>query len=235
VAGHRPDREKDAVLVESDLNNGLHQIVVSPRGYAWLERTVEIVDHGDVDLGDVVLERGRRVVGRVVDSAGRAVIGAEIGCSESLVPTARTDGTGKFALDRMPNDAFGLWIWHEGFALDWLHLAGSQTEELLLHLTRPAFLRGLLAAPPDAPGAKRWIELRRPGSRPFQDVWWTDGGQHRVPSHGGSHWLAVGADGRFEREIPAGVYTAYLGDVALGELRFAEGERREIELIVPAR
>jgi hypothetical protein len=82
---------------------GSWQVELRAEGFVPHIRIVEAVAAEEVDLGDVLLEPGCSLVGRVVDDAGEPVVGAHVWLGEEAdfelhEPRLRSDADGRFAL-----------------------------------------------------------------------------------------------------------------------------------------
>lgn len=95
---------------------GRYRVVVSAKGFvAWLSDEVEVLGPGDrVDLGDIVMDHGAALVGRVLDGHRAAVSGARLsvavsgpegrGATAVSGPFAKgnSDEAGRFELTSLP-------------------------------------------------------------------------------------------------------------------------------------
>ncbi|MEW6074202.1 MAG: carboxypeptidase-like regulatory domain-containing protein [Planctomycetota bacterium] len=106
----------------------VRHLVAERAGFASLYRAIAPLPGEDVRLGVLALPRAGRVAGRVVDPAGKAVAGAEVGIEEQEIapgewdvfrrrpsrhpyrgPEAVTDAAGLFTLERVPAGRLRVW------------------------------------------------------------------------------------------------------------------------------
>jgi hypothetical protein len=131
-------------------------------GFAPLDRDFEFVA-GDVqDAGDVVLDRGGRITGVVVDSArqplagawikARVAIGHDLGGGDSVAYEAglrifgkniheistTADGSGAFAVETLNQPAYDLFVGARGYELLKLSQVATGTRDLVVELTPEA-------------------------------------------------------------------------------------------------
>lgn len=133
-------------------------------------RGVEIPsDSPVVDLGDLVMARGERVSGRVVDQDGAPVPGAEIrllppgfrvkrmdrAAVERLAPRPATtsDPEGRFHIEALESEvSFHLLVQHPEYQPGWVeHVSPPVPEPLWIRLEPGAYLRGRVVDETDAP------------------------------------------------------------------------------------
>jgi hypothetical protein len=118
-------RALDGTFAEPDLRPGaLALVVVGPSFMKKVIKHVTITEGQTTDLGDIVVDRGRSVTGRVTDGRGHPVASALVAVSRggsieeetTLRPlvgdtrTARTDANGAYRLDGLPADGKDLTI-----------------------------------------------------------------------------------------------------------------------------
>lgn len=117
----------DGRFILRDLSPGEQlTLVVAKEGY--LDQVLARVEVTDRQPLEVVLERATTVRGRVLDSAGSPVAGAEIRLApeggggirmEGLSSEASSDAEGRFVLRGVPPGRVGLEAWAEGFQRWW--------------------------------------------------------------------------------------------------------------------
>lgn len=91
-------------------------LFVQAEGWAPLQRTVELPPQGSVDVGDLRLERGRSVKGRVLDERGEPIDRADVRAKGSGTGGyATTDPAGRFGLDTLPEGPVELEVSAKGF------------------------------------------------------------------------------------------------------------------------
>jgi len=99
---------------------GIYDLEVLADGWAPLFRpALEVPEEGDLDLGDLLLDPGATIEGRVIDAEGRSVEGAEVrfhsyvrttGLSTGVILSgrfplvARSGFDGRFAIEHQPED-----------------------------------------------------------------------------------------------------------------------------------
>ena len=74
------------------------QLTIQAEGFAPWERAIDAMPGEETDLGEVVLDVGADVEGRVVDSSGGQVVGAAVSVQDHDHVVARTDAEGRFRL-----------------------------------------------------------------------------------------------------------------------------------------
>lgn len=230
----------DGLEASSDLDDGEHAILVAPDTYAWVRRSFTIRDGADADLGDVRLETGVSVSGKIVDGAGRPIPGASVTCVENENREAVTDAQGAFEFDRFPREPVTLWARAEGLCATHVAVDPARTSGLEIRLARPATIRGVWKGPPPATKGGPDIVLR-----PFGAVLMREAGVD-ISGKPTTFEFYEGAApfqadmGSFEGEIAPGRWVAWWTDAAghehdIGEWTFTDGETRTIELVPPTR
>ncbi|MEX1311159.1 MAG: carboxypeptidase-like regulatory domain-containing protein, partial [Candidatus Sulfomarinibacteraceae bacterium] len=228
--------DADGVFLLEGLDPGRCRAVVDAPGFAaWRSDDVQ-PDEAGADLGDIELDHGMTVVGRVIDRGNRPQAGVAVEITEEAVyayfpeTTTRTDHDGWFRADSLP---VGRWV-----------VEVSRGEQ-----TARATVEG-------RSGETVETELRLGGMRLEGEIWIGDrpaSGGHLVLATDGARGdgivvmvqsdadqrrffgvdrppvtMAVSSDGRFAADgVSAGVYTASY--TALG----AGGSPVSRELVVP--
>jgi protocatechuate 3,4-dioxygenase beta subunit len=145
---HEP--EEDGTFRVPVAAPGQQQVLIHASGLAPVLREVEVALGQDVDLGEVRLETGRRVSGRLVDAETSApVVGVQVQVEEPDAPPGRTqvlageatalDGT--FAFPSLEARPLKLVVRHKGY-LPLLQRLGTGDETLELRLSRGARVEG---------------------------------------------------------------------------------------------
>ena len=193
---------------------------------APLRRTVRVGPGEDVDLGEILLDPGLDLGGRVRDPDGRPVEGAEV--SHSAGPTvATTDAAGAFVLRHLPAGPVLLSVGAEGF----LDLDGHEAEAapgapaVELVLRRGALLRGTLRDGDGRPLGDRWFVVRSPpaeGAAADDRGEWVDAPDTQL-------------DGTWSTRLPPGRYVLWWEEDEpwrrLAEVTLREGEERQLPLV----
>lgn len=181
-AGAPPSRTSSAAtgpdgrfLVEA-LEEGPVQLVVEAPLFAPFRKDATAYPDLRTELGDLVLARGVRLAGRVVDAAGTPVPGAEIrgplttqsanvlrGGGEEVL--ARTDAAGQFVVDRHAVGPWSLVAQGEGHpaghASGATERAGERVEGIEIVLPRGAEIRGRLSGMPPGAATSTWVRAGR--------------------------------------------------------------------------
>ncbi len=193
---------------------GAGDLRVRAAGYVPLHREATGYLERESELGDLVLERGVRLGGRVVDTQGRPVGGAWV---RSVPPATdlphlwgpravddgvRTDGAGRFELDSL---AVGPWQLEAGSELHpsasasgTTQAPGERVDDIRIVLPEGLSIRGRIRDLPADEGGELWVRAARVAS---EDPLPAGGIRFVLPE---SDWLAaersvpVAADGTFE-------------------------------------
>lgn len=110
--------------------------------YRPLSRAIRFQKNGDQEALRLLLQLGQRISGRVIDQDGRAVMGAQVGSSDSNNALVSTDQNGAFELLGLGDTPVQLFALAGGFAPARLAGVRPGTEGVELGLTRPAQLQG---------------------------------------------------------------------------------------------
>lgn len=159
--------EIEAVLEGAELR-------VEAAGYAWTVRRLEADATGALDLGEIVLETGERLVGRVLDSAGDSLPGASLyvwrgrhfrkflGSPPRVDPDAVTDEEGEFELTSfLDNERIDLEVRADGHVPRLVEVA-IEGDPLEIELAPTVQITGRVVDPGGAPiprGRARWASL----------------------------------------------------------------------------
>lgn len=115
VRARRPSENKQTdangdYLIDT-LSTGTHELVVRKEGY--VTRTISVnVSAGKETRGDVELVRGREVTGRVIDTSGRPIAGADVtfnpsqGSGASYTMVHQSDPEGHFRLEGLGDEPY---------------------------------------------------------------------------------------------------------------------------------
>ncbi len=236
VCGARATREDAPEAGPWDYASG--ELPPGPvRLLAWEPGFVPIVRDLDLrpgearDLGDIVLERGGTIRGRVLDDrgdpVGRGTV-AMIVDPETWYgnPAASTAEDGSFVLTGIPEGAVRLRASAEGMETVEAEVAAGERDAVVLVSERLAVLEFRVESPAGRPQANVKVTLRRADGtgRPECDTTGDDGsfgGRFRVPF----------------RSLHAGTWSVLLERhgvfVEAGEVTLERGETREVRLVFP--
>jgi hypothetical protein len=197
---------KEGVFALGDLLDGTYSVNTFVGSWPRHSRDVTIVNGRPVDLGDLVVDPGGPLEGRVVDSAGRPIANAWVGAASDEVggtSGSKTDADGAFRIEGVPRD---LTVQLRAQCKGYLQhvapaVAGERAE---LRLLRPGKIRGRVECRESGAQRPAWksdfeglIELRRSGrSGELRERMTPD-----IDPHGG-----------FEQELAPGVWAAFLCD-----------------------
>jgi hypothetical protein len=218
---------KDGVVRLGELPAGDVDVEVHVAGYARFFRTFPAPARRHTDLGDVKLDVGLDLVGRVVDLAGNAVPGAQV-APASIGDGVTTDARGAFRLPHQPRGAPAkVNVSADGFlAQDVEAQAGRDVPEV--RLARGALVRAVVRGPEGKPAADASLLAERLAA---------DGKPLATPER---EWDAAKEDGRVEWRLAAGRWRISWGtedgkETPLGEWILGEGDVRDLTLTLPKR
>ncbi len=235
------DKVSGGRLEQARLEDGDWVLRVAPEGYAWIRRAFTIRDGAWIDLGDVVLDPGVVISGRVVDSGGRPVAGADISCDENDDRSTITDAEGRFSLDRFPRERVTLQVTAEGFVPEILAMEPSRTTGLEVRLLRMATVRGSVRTTGGASAASIGLSFRPPEARLVRRTGQRlDGTQVEFDLYEGAEWVESDAAGRFESALAPGRWIGLWTDDAgkehrVGEWELHDGETLDVEITLPGK
>ncbi len=239
---------KDGRFVIDALEAGPSEIQVETWAHVPVLRSFVAALRTSVDLGDVVLEPGLPVRGRVVDADGKPVAGALVLATPgdgkdvwlagmgleggSGGNRARTAEDGTFTLDHVAAGTTWLEAARQG-------LAGSPTEVTVAADMAPVEIRV-------ADGAAVWCHLKTVDGKPAADerlmaTRWADGKPHPATRR---ELSATGEDGKAGFRLTSGLWRFSLrtfetgkapGEIPLGEFTVVAGKAQTIDLVLPAR
>ena len=228
----------DGRVEDTRRDDGDGSILVAPDEFAWIRRSFTIHDGTDVDFGDVTLDPGVTVSGRVEDGAGRPVVGATLTFFENDKRSVRTDGEGRFSLNRVPREPVSLRVEADGFCNSAIEVDPTRTSGIEVRVARHATLRGVLKTSGGAALEGR-VELRPFGAiLNHSSVTGTDGTHGESDWYEGAAWIESDPKGHFEEAISPGRWIGWWVDGTgkerkVGEWTLADGETREIEIVLP--
>lgn len=201
-------------------------IVVGPE---LVKKTIPIeVRGGTLDVGDLVLERGRTLTGRVVDELGVGVAGADVMVAESPAAeledtltgalggqhVARTDAAGRYTISGLTSGTLFVGAHHaRGLSPEVPLAAGVTTLELVLART------GSIAGQLVHDDHQQWAVYASTGA--------TDPQRHRARIDGAGNFM-------FPR-LPAGEYTLELsgrGSALDVRVIVSAGQRTTTQLVL---
>jgi hypothetical protein len=237
-AGWNPTQLDEGVFERGDLDDGEYELLVAVPGFAWEHRFVSIERGRPIDLGDVVLQKGLHVRGRVVDSHGRPLSARVTAAALSHISLAlmrgrrtKTDAQGRFTLPHVPaSDAIELEIEADLHSPRRVSATPGSEEEIEVRLPREARLTGTLKAPADTDFDGLPLVLRRMAAEIAADG--TIGDSEEIQS------IDFDESGAFGKWLTRGTWTAVFTDRAgaehvLGSWTLAEGAEVEIVLRLP--
>ncbi len=239
-SGGHGGRIEEGRVQSVGLEDGRYALLVVPDAYAWVRRDFTIRDGADVDFGDVRLEPGQTVSGRVVDGGGRPVPDASLVCRENDHRSVRSDAEGRFAFDRFPRAPVTFEVGADGFCSGRLEVDPAKTTGLEVRLGRAAKVRGIVRGPGAQP-RPGLLELRSPDAKQKRGTaLGPDGKSEDYEYYEGSEVLTVDAEGRFEGEVAPGPRIGWWRDPSgaesrVGEWTFADGEVRDLEIALPVK
>jgi hypothetical protein len=208
--------------------------------FAWIERNVTLRDGKDVDLGDVVLDPGVEIAGRVVDSHGDPVAGARVAHGEFRERTVLSDAQGRFRLPRAPREPFSLAVTADTFESSTVDVDPAKSTTVEVRLLRSALVRGFVRTAAGAPAVDVTVELRLPGAKKIHETYaGPDGKESSYDYAPGSAWLQTDATGAFEAKVLSGprvgIYLDAAGkETALGEWTVTEAGPNDWTITLPA-
>jgi hypothetical protein len=142
--------------------SGEHTLLVEARGYG--SRNIDVSVSGRApqqDLGDIVLETGLTISGRVVDESGTPVVSASVSSSQpargmmsasgELFVTAETDGEGRFVLAGLSPGAQHVNASAPGYGYSESVLVEPGASGVTLALKRAGSIRGAVVDPEGGP------------------------------------------------------------------------------------
>lgn len=209
--------DADGIFLLEGLDPGSCRAVIRAPGFAGWRRDGVEPDQAGADLGDIELDHGMTVVGRVLDRSGNPQAGVTVEVTEDAAyayfaeATARSDHDGWFRVETLP---VGTWVLSarrgevtaratvEGRADETssveLRLGGLRLEGEIFIGDRPAAAGHLVLSTDGARGDGVVVMVQSDADqRRFFGI-------DRAPIS-----IAVGSDGRFAADgVSAGVYTA---------------------------
>lgn len=147
----RAEARMDGFFVVEHVPVGSHALLVRSPGFAPRRVEIEVSPRATaLDLGEVALERGRIIAGRVQDGAGAPIAGATVsasrqsndilGSSDDPEP-AHSEGDGSFVLAGLEAGLHELWVSAPGYA-SLRKLTEVGTEDLRLVLSQGGTIAG---------------------------------------------------------------------------------------------
>ncbi len=235
-------------FVLDDLEEGAAEVQIDTGDYVPVVRSFVAATRTSVDLGDIVLDTGLPVRGRVVGADGTPVAGALVLATPadgkdvwlaamglnggSGGNRARTAEDGTFTLDHVAAGTTWLEAARQG-------LAGSPIEVTVAAGLAPVEIRV-------GDGAAVWCHLKTADGKPAADerlmaTRWADGKPHPSPRR---ELRATGDDGKAGFRLTNGLWRSSLrtfekgkapGEIPLGEFTVIEGKTQDIDLVLPTR
>lgn len=183
----------------TDLPVGEVTVRVLADGYARWERTFDVAPGATIDVGEVTLEPGVELRGRVLAPDGSPVVRARVEYGETFTPEHQvevTDEAGAFRLRHLPARPVEVEIRADGYlpAHPSLDPTGAAAHEV--RLVRGALLRGRLLGPDGEPLADGWMNAERvDGDEDKEGFAHADGaGRYEVRLHAGEYRIEWGDD-----------------------------------------
>jgi hypothetical protein len=220
---------KDGTFELYGLGDGEYEFRVSVRDFAPIRRPFGAHLRGAVELGDVVLDPGVTLRGRLTDATARPVPHARV--IVDSVPVVPSDGEGAFRLEHVPCGPVDVTVVADGFLTRHLHLDATEAAgEVAITLLRGGIVYGILR---DARGGRagsvdlRAVPLDTAGEPAAMEVidtitqdsgymfWQLPTGLWRIL------WRRPASDG------------AVREDVTLTEWTVVEGQREKLDLRLP--
>jgi hypothetical protein len=214
--------EADGTLTRDDLGDGPFEVSLDPGGFSWETREFRVVDGAVADLGEVRLDPGVSLEGRVVDLAGRPLPGATVETGESRCGARRavTGADGRFVLEHCRREPVGFSVVAD---------VGETRVEADPSTGRPVEVR--LGPPTPVTLTVRWpegatqeaaFELRRPDAAVRRGREWVEEREVEFVRHAGSEHFFVGARSDAVQELPSGRWLVIWEDDDGVEHRLAE-------------
>lgn len=172
--GHAGSQAWEDGVVEWEVPAGKRDLRVEAQGYAPWRRVVDVEPAGILDLGELVLDVGVTLRGRVVDAAGAPIAGAVVETAGHVDAKSQSGVDGRFSLAHLPRQTVRVVAQADGYvaassraalegeapeltltmlrggvlAVRLLPASGPLPEELIVHV------QAIDTDDPDAPG--RW-------------------------------------------------------------------------------
>jgi hypothetical protein len=216
------DRNDLGLLSKERLDDGRYELAVEAAGFAPAVSSFEIHGGQFVDAGEIVLDGGVAVEGRVVNSAGLPICGADVDADWRR--RTRTDAAGRYTIAHSRRTMFTVRFTADGYVERQVEVDGSRPVVLETRLLRHSTVRATLhsARGDPVPGETIWF-------RRSPDVASDEGGR-----------AETGPEGRLELQLQPGSGETIWKDAqgaehSLGSWACEEGEARAIELVLPAK
>ncbi|HEY7698148.1 MAG TPA: carboxypeptidase-like regulatory domain-containing protein, partial [Vicinamibacteria bacterium] len=160
---------------------GDHTLVAEARGYGATNVDASVSGRNkQEDLGDVVLETGLAISGRVVSASGSPIAGANLYAFPSFRPgmaavrdrtfEADTDEEGRFILAGLSEGSYNVHVEAAGFAHSNPAVAATGQTNVTITLKPAGSIRGTAVDPEGRPVASLHAEARSPDERGFSLV-----------------------------------------------------------------
>jgi len=201
--------------------NGSERVTIDVEGYARLTLTPEVKAGEHRDLGDLVLDVGWALAGRVVDPQGRPVTGADVAFADAV--SATSDDEGAFLLEHLPRGApLEVVVGADGFLDATLEVVAAEAKEpVTVELARGVWLEGKVRGTDGTPLEDYWFQVQR---KDAAGTWFQD------------DYFSTEEDGAFSIRVKPGTFriafVAVRGQppVVLASIEGVEGETRTLEL-----
>ncbi len=157
---------------DAHLNESFVHLSASKDGFATTRRSFRPSEFSLGELGEpLVIERGIRLSGRVVDSFGAPLPGTWVSVGYGTYPSnmTYTDADGRFELENALVGYWPLWFWRVGFAQlrrDVEVPAGAdRVDRIEVALTEPHFIGGVVLDVDGQPIPYAWVSADDPKRR----------------------------------------------------------------------
>ena len=216
------------VLEIGDIPVGPARLVVSVEGFAPVVREVEVAAGEIRDLGDIPLDLGAELSGRVEDAAGRPLAGARVevtfpGFMEEAVATTGADG--RYRVTRLPPGDRWIHVTWEGLLPHKETLSiGAGITTCTFVLVPPVPVRGTVKDGEGKPVKEGKVVLQRQGTA-----------THGIPQKETEY---LDGEGAFKTAVAAGDYLVEVQDkegrVLLRQAATFEGKGdARLDLVIP--
>jgi protocatechuate 3,4-dioxygenase beta subunit len=226
-SGSGGDQAWNGGRVEGVVPVGRNLLVVEPPGFVPWTHEWDATSGQRLDLGDVVLDVGVEVSGRVVDGAGRPVAGAVVEVDERGENKAQSGDDGRFRLSHVARRSVRLAVYAEGFVPATVHADGARpSAPVHVRMSRGGRLVATLTARSGGAPRDVWLHVHAPESG-------------EPPPRGTYAWEDADEKGRASALLQPGRYRVDVlredDVVATAEATVEEGKETPVAIEVPDR